>query len=495
MSAVPPSVLAVPAYLPTWLEWFYFLGRFFVDHVVAAVRGNLTPRFFAQGFVFLLILAVGYYAGRALSRSLRKTVLRPPQVDEAMGRLMGHLVVFLVFLIGFSISLTIFGTSIAQFATGLGLLTLALGFGMQNTVANLMGGVSLAVDKPFRPGDRIMVGEYWGTVQTIGLRSTKILTPRKEVVIVPNKIMEEREIWNYTMFSSEYRLDVPITIPYSADWRKAEEVLQSVADEHPNTLRFRPAQVVFRSFGESGIEMQLRAWLADVTVRAETQSDLLKAIRDRFVIEGIDLPYPHRSVVVHAGAPHEKTSAPLKPYARSFGGQSRILVVVDPNVSEEHAVFCTKLAKALPAGLVAAYIQVPGGNREDGEFALRLLGDHARNQRVWYKPLMRRGEIVETLRSVAQEERADLILTGLGKGRVQQLWRRSPDLTDGLRESLQCPIISIPADLRVSPTFVDELSARIREFRDRRQAQADRPLSSAPVSHGGDRPAEAVPPT
>jgi small-conductance mechanosensitive channel len=493
MSVATPIVAAVPGYLPSWLHWFYQVGRFFVDHVVETVRENLTPGLLAKAFVFLLILGGAYYGGRLLRRSLQRTVLKPPRVDEAMGRLAGHLVVFFVVLVGFSIGITIFGTSVAQLATGLGLLTLALGFGMQNTVANLMGGVSLAVDKPFRPGDRIMVGEYWGTVQTIGLRSTKIVTPRKEVVIVPNKIMEEREIWNYTMFSSEYRLDVPITISYESDWRKAEEILQSVANDHPNTLRFRPSQVVFRAFGDSGIQMELRTWLADVTVRAETQSDLLKAIRDRFVIEGIDLPYPHRAVIVHAGAPAEKTRAPLKPYARSFGGQARILLVVDPNVSDEQAEFCTMLAKALPAGLIAAYIQVPGGNRDDGEFALRLLGDHARGQRVWYKPLMRRGEIVGTLEAVAREEAADLILMGLGRGRVQQLWKRGPEVPDRLRESLPCPLVMMPGDAKVSPAFVEDIRSRIRESRDRRQARADR-AESAPMQ-ARDGSTEPVPPT
>lgn len=490
-----PTLAAVPENVPSWLEWFYHIGRFFVDHVVSTVRESLTPAVFARAFVFLLLLALAYYGGRGAARSLRRTVLKPPRVDEAMGRLAGHLIVFAVVLVGFSIGITIFGTSIAEFATGLGLLTLALGFGMQNTVANLMGGVSLAVDKPFRPGDRIQVGEYWGTVQTIGLRSTRILTPRKEVVIVPNKIMEEREIWNYTMFSSEYRLDVTITIPYAADWRKAEQILQAVADEHPNTLRFRPAQVVFRSFGESGIELQLRAWLADVTVRAETQSDLLKAIRDRFAMEGIDLPYPHRAIVVRQGAPEEKSHAPLQPYSRTFGEQARILLAVDPHVSDEHAEFCTKLAKALPAGLVATYVQAPGGTREDGEFALRLLGEHARSQRVWYKPLMRHGDVVPTLQAVAQEESADLLLMGLGRGRVFQLWRRHPNLGGRLRDALQCPVIEMPADLRVSPGFVEELRAKIREGRSRRQANAQKPTPIVPEPDPAEASSEPTPPT
>lgn len=438
------------------MVWFYAVGRWIVDalHLSGQRLGELA--------LFVLILVFGFVVGKMLSLLLRSSVLRPPRVDDAVARLVGHVAVLGVFLLAFSAALTLFGTDIAQIATGLGLLTLALGFGMQNTVANLMGGVSLAIDKPFRPGDRIEVGKYWGTVQQIGLRSTRILTPRKETVIVPNKLLEEREIWNYTLFSAEFRLDVDVPIAYDADWRTAEKILLDAAREHPNTLHYRPAAVLMRRFGESAVELQLRCWIADVTVRNETMSDLLKSIKDRFEQANIEVPLPHRVVIEKKIV--ERAHKPLEPYARFRQVRRKVLVLLmDPGPEPDMAVFAVSLAKALGAGVVGLVVQTREDRTSEGELPLRSIGEVARGQRIWFKPLIRRGATANVAVDVARDEDVDLVLVEPVRQRFS--WRRPVELTDDLRRELKRPVFAIPPEFQLNPTLVETLRQEVEAFR------------------------------
>lgn len=480
-----------PSWLPAWLDWFYKLGQWVVHDIGGVLAESFAGDFFLKALVFVLLLAIAYAAGKTLSHFLRKSVLRPPRVDDAVGRLLGHLTVFGVVLFGFSAGLALFDTSLATIATGLGLLTLALGFGMQNTVANLMGGISLAIDKPFRPGDRIEVGEYWGTVQVIGLRSTRILTPKKETVIVPNKIMEEREIWNYTQLSPEYRLDVDLIVSHDSDWRVAEKILTDTASQHPNMLHYRPVQVLFRALNEEGVKLQLRAWLADVTLRAETTSELLKTIKDRFDEAGVEIPLNYRTLVLKKDLPRPKprSETPIAPYQRQAARtQKRFLMAVsDADDAEERALFATSIAKALGAGIVAVYLQETGGRTWEAEHSLRIMREMARNQRIWLKPIIQTGPFVATLKELVHDEDVDLVVVEEPRGYLPP-WRRHRDMKNELRHHLPCPVVDVPDHFRVTPGYVSELQERIQAYRAGREAQSQTIVEAdleATVDSGG----------
>jgi nucleotide-binding universal stress UspA family protein len=245
-----------------------------------------------------------------------------------------------------------------------------------------------------------------------------------------------------------------------------------VADAHPNILHYPPGKVVMRGFGDSGLKLQLRCWIADVTVRADTISDLLKATKDRFDKGGIEIPFPYRTIVYKKEmakpfSPKEE----LKPFTRIVEGmQDKILVAVaGPQPVRERASFVASLAKALSAGVVALYINRPGARREQGEDALRIMGDVARNQRIWYKPVVRSGDIVSTIRDVAREEDVDLILVGAGRGSVASLWRRTPEIGSRLRQELSRPVFTVPRDLKLTPQLVAWLMDQIKGFQEQRQ--------------------------
>lgn len=456
-----------PGWLPDWLDWFWRIG----ETVVETLEGSFTAEGFQNTLVFFFILAVAYLLGKAAVWTLRRSVLTPRRMDPAIARLTGHFVVFLFVVLGFSLGLTLFGTSIAAFATGLGLLSLALGFGMQNSVANIVGGVSLAIDKPFRIGDRIQVGEYWGTVLNIGLRSTRIETPRKENVIIPNKIMEEREIWNYTLGTPQYRLDIDVGISYDSDWRLAERILLENSDNHPNILHFPPPRVVMRKFGDFQVELQLRCWIADVQLRADTISDILKSTKDRFDREGVEIPFPYRTLVYKKDLhpPAQPQLEEFKPFKREVEGLKILVAVAGPQPVRERASFVASIGKALGAGIVGLYIQRGGADLAQGEQALRILANTLRDQRIWFKPVVRSGDIVATIRDVAREEDADLILVGAGRGGVSSLWRRQPEIGSRLRQELNRPVFTVPKDLKLTPQLVSWLREQMQRSRDTRR--------------------------
>ena len=204
---------------------------------------------------------------------------------------------FVIVSIGVAISLSVLGVNIFAVATGLGLIGFALAFGMQDTIANFMAGIMIAVERPFKIGDRIRVGDEWGDVTDIGMRSTRILTVKHETVTIPNNLIATREVWNYTKENPSIIMTVPIGISYDSDWHRAESIILTVAKRHPFVLKKPEPEVRMVDFGESSIDLELWAWISHAKYKDTAKSDVLKSVKDRFDRNGIEIPYPYRTIV------------------------------------------------------------------------------------------------------------------------------------------------------------------------------------------------------
>lgn len=149
-------------------------------------------------------------------------------------------------------------------------------------------------------GDRIELwsapkgGATLGDVVDIGLRSTKIRTPDNVILIIPNSAIYTRDIINYTTGSPEIRVSIPVGISYESDLSKAEEILNKVAK---NTKGVKDSNVVVKDFGESSIDLELRALIEDARNKGKISSEIRKAIKREFDKEGIEIPYPRRVLI------------------------------------------------------------------------------------------------------------------------------------------------------------------------------------------------------
>lgn len=211
---------------------------------------------------------------------------------------------FKTFVLGGSVYLVLlaWGIDVTAWLASAGVIGIAVGFAAKDTLANLFAGLFILADAPYRLGDFVVLDDGTrGLVTEIGLRSTRLLTRDDIAVIVPNSLMSAGRIINESAGPSAHeRVRCPLSVAYGTDLDKVRSVLEDVVSgleifvhEAPRTPRVR-----FRRFGDSGVELEVLAWIRDPVQRGPAIDLLIVAIHKRFAAERIEIPYPKRDVYV-----------------------------------------------------------------------------------------------------------------------------------------------------------------------------------------------------
>ncbi len=245
---------------------------------------------------FAFVFAIGYVLTRFVQRLLRGTVL-PELGVSAAGRSALTAGVGYVGMIGAAlIAISATGLDLSNLAILAGALSVGIGFGLQTIVNNFVSGIILLLERPIKIGDWIKVAAVEGTVRKINVRSTEIQTFDRQTYIVPNSDLISSSVINYTHTNLTGRLTVQVGVAYDSDPRQVEKILREVGLAHPLTMRRPGPEVLFRSFGASAIEFELRVFLRDVTQILIVSSDLHYAIFERFRQAGIEIPYSEHNL-------------------------------------------------------------------------------------------------------------------------------------------------------------------------------------------------------
>jgi len=213
------------------------------------------------------------------------------------------------------------GLNVMPFVAGAGVAGVAIGFAAKDTLSNLISGILLIIDRPLKIGDRIEIWDApknfatWGDVVDIGLRATKIRTTDNIVVIIPNNILMNRDIVNYTAMSEEIRVRIPIGISYEANVKRAKEFIVKVSLELDWVMKNPAPKVVVKNFGESSVDLQARVWIRNPRKRMDTISYITDRVKEVFDEEGIEIPYPKRDITIKreiSGSAVAKDPSPTK---------------------------------------------------------------------------------------------------------------------------------------------------------------------------------------
>jgi MscS family membrane protein len=206
-----------------------------------------------------------------------------------------------IFLIATALIIVLkhFNYDILSLVTALGIGSLAIGMAAKDTLANMISGFTIMLDRPFRIGDRIQLAQgQLGDVVDIGLRSTKMKTPDNTVLIIPNADLCNSTVVNFAFPTSVSQGKVTLSVAYGTDIEAAKEILAKSAFEVEEVLR-EPAPVVFfTSFGESGLNLMMVFWVENYAVTVGVTDRINTLILRRFAEHGIEIPYPTRTVVV-----------------------------------------------------------------------------------------------------------------------------------------------------------------------------------------------------
>jgi MscS family membrane protein len=234
----------------------------------------------------------------------------------------GRLAKVVVFLVGAIILLAYFGVSVTSLVAGLGIGGLALALAAQKTVENLFGTLSIGVDQPLHEGDFVRVGDHLGTVEAIGLRSSRIRTLDRTIVTVPNGQLADSQIESYTM-RDRIRLACTLGLVYAttaAQLRATLEGLERVLREHPK-IWSETIVVRFRGFGDWSLDIEVMAWFetSDWNEFQLIRQEVLLQFMDVVERNRTSFAFPTRTIHVEPVAaetsPHE-TAASGRPPSR-----------------------------------------------------------------------------------------------------------------------------------------------------------------------------------
>jgi small-conductance mechanosensitive channel len=228
--------------------------------------------------LFLLIIFAFYLISRFLNRGVFRRVLVKTQIDQGLQYTMIRIVHYIIMGIGALVAFQFIGIDLSGLAVIFGLLSVGIGFGLQNITSNFISGL-------------------------INMRSTTILSLNNIAIIVPNSEFVSSRVTNWSHGDPKIRLDIRVGVSYNSDLETVVKALQEVADEHPGVLKAPEPDVLLDGFGDSSWNMRLRVWISNPKRHYVIRSEINCAIVGKFREYGVEIPFPQRDLHLRSPVP------------------------------------------------------------------------------------------------------------------------------------------------------------------------------------------------
>ena len=247
----------------------------------------------------IVLLIIGWTVAGWARRGVRHALERVPRMDETLKPFLAKLVWYVIMAFVLVAVLGQFGVQTTSVIAVLGAAGLAIGLALQGTLANVASGVMLLFLRPFNIGDYVDAGGIAGTVVEIGLFNTEIKTRKGLCLIVPNKIIWESPITNFSRNPTR-RFDITVGISYGDDVNGATDLLMGLLTGDERILDDPEPLAVVEELGDSAVIINLRAWTRAEDFWAAIW-DLKKAIKVELEAAGYSIPFPQRDIHIVSG--------------------------------------------------------------------------------------------------------------------------------------------------------------------------------------------------
>ena len=239
----------------------------------------------------VVVFIIGYFGTRVFQRWLDGKVMTRGRVDAGLRNSIGTAVGYAGIALAGLIAISSAGLDLSNLALVAGALSLGIGFGLQNIVSNFVSGLILLAERPFKVGDWIVASGAEGTVKKISVRATELETFQRQTVIVPNSLLINATVGNWTHRNKLGRVEIKVGVSYESDPRRVQDLLLEIVRAQPQALKNPEPMVTFLGFGASALDFEVRAFLADVTNQGNFLNEVRFQIYERFRAEGIDIPF------------------------------------------------------------------------------------------------------------------------------------------------------------------------------------------------------------
>lgn len=232
------------------------------------------------------LLTAGFILAKRISRLIERATRSHFSRHHVM--LISRGSFYLIFIMFFISGLQHLGFNLSVLLGAAGVFTVAISFASQTAASNLISGIFLLFERPFKMGDSIEVNGISGVVDSIDLMATKLKTGDNKLIRIPNETLIKSSITNVNYFKTR-RIELPVSIAYSNDITRVKELLLSVAAHCKGVLAEPAATVNINKFTDTSVELQFMAW-ANTNNITTVKNQLQEEIKQQFEKEGIEIP-------------------------------------------------------------------------------------------------------------------------------------------------------------------------------------------------------------
>ena len=274
--------------------------------IAGIMRDSLTSPIFKDISVTNILVLIGLFLGLiilsgAVTKVLRSRILRVLRISRGAQEVIAIVFKYTLIGVGSVVLLQIVGVDLSSLAILASALGVGIGFGFQDIAKNFGSGLILLFERPIQVGDFIEVGNYMGSVESIGARSVTIRTLDRVSIIVPNSRFLEDEVINWSHHNPVSRIHVPVGVSYSADVKEVKKALLEAGKNHPEVLSVPQPQVLFTGFGDSSLDFKLFVWINKPAHQVSIKSDLCFRIEASLKEHKIEIPFPQRDLHLRTG--------------------------------------------------------------------------------------------------------------------------------------------------------------------------------------------------
>jgi len=254
----------------------------------------------------ILLLFFGYFGskfiGFLLGRRLATTKLRADEIH-----VLKRIAFFILIVLVVVTALGLLGIPLTAFAFATGAIAIGVGFGVQNIINNFISGWILMAERPIRIEDFVEIDNAQGTVESIGNRSTRIRRSDGVHLLVPNSLLLERTVVNWTLIDREVRTIVRVGVAYGSPVKKVAELILQAVTEQPDVKADPNPSIVFEDFGDSSLVFDAYFWcdVGGEKVLREIRSAIRFRISELFEENDVVIAFPQRDVHLASKDPLE----------------------------------------------------------------------------------------------------------------------------------------------------------------------------------------------
>lgn len=266
---------------------------------------------FGSFIIFILIIYLATVVGKIISYFFEfadehaATTTRKGKYSSSI-----LLVRLSIWVIGFLIAIAASGIALDKITIIIGALGVGIGFGLQTLVNNVVSGLVMVFEKPIQVGDLIEVGDKTGTVRSMGIRASKILTLEGSEVIVPNGDLLSQNLINWTLSNTHKRISLEIGVAYGSDIDQVKEIFKNIMKKNEEVMQNPSPLILLEAFGDNSVNFRILCWVADIDNWLTIKSVLMSNIFEEFYKQGVKIPFPQRDLHVYMKDKNEEDTAP-----------------------------------------------------------------------------------------------------------------------------------------------------------------------------------------